>query len=87
MDGISSPEKNNIKISNFGEGVLILEHIISCFKFIFLCYFVVLKTCKFQDFGPDSQHPILYMYESGRSYSPVPIMHVCIMLGQFNISL
>ena len=29
MDGVSSPEKNDTKISNFGQGVLILEHIIS----------------------------------------------------------
>ena len=29
MDGVSSLEKNDTKISNFGSGVLILEHIMS----------------------------------------------------------
>ena len=29
MDGVFSPEKNDTKISNFGLGVLILEHIMS----------------------------------------------------------
>ena len=29
MDGVSSPEQNDTKISNFGQGVLILEHIMS----------------------------------------------------------
>ena len=29
MDGVFSPEKNDTKISHFGEAVIILEHVIS----------------------------------------------------------